>query len=226
MPNITALEPQQRRAGRINVFVDGQFIIGVGEGVAASLRLRIGQEITPEKLTEIAGAEELHRATETALTYLETRARSEKEVRDRLGRDEYPEEIAAQVIEKLRELSLLNDSQFAKQWVQAKTNVAGSRPVGRRRISSQLYQKGVHKDTIGEALSEVTDDDEIALARAAARKKVRALSSDPEVQRAERQRLLAFLQRRGFGWETCKRVVDESFAAPDDDFTDANDDDD
>ncbi|BDI29222.1 regulatory protein RecX [Capsulimonas corticalis] len=220
MSIITALEPQQRRAGRINVFVDGQFIIGVGEGVAASLRLRLGQEITPERLTEIASAEELHRATEAAYTYLETRARSEKEVRDRLSRDEYPDEVITQVIDKLREMTLLDDSQFAKQWVQAKTNVAGSRPVGRRRISSQLYQKGVHKDTIGKALAEVTDDDEIELARAAARKKVRALSDDPEIARAERQRLIAFLQRRGFSWETCKRVADESFSPPEDAFDD------
>ena len=75
MPSITALEPQ-RRPGRLNVFVDGQFIIGVGEAVAADLSLRVGREITPEKLREVAGAEEVHKATEAALVLLEVRARA------------------------------------------------------------------------------------------------------------------------------------------------------
>ncbi len=63
MPTISALEPQ-RRKGRLNVFVDGHFILGVGENVAADLGLRVGREITPEKLLEIAGAEEVHKAME------------------------------------------------------------------------------------------------------------------------------------------------------------------
>ena len=214
MPTITALEPQKKCQGRLNVFVDGQFIIGVGEQVAADLGLRVGRAMTAEKLREVAGAEEVHKATEAALGLLEVRARAKREIETRLTQKGYEEDVIRQVLEKLTRLEMLDDAQFAAQWVEAKTRITGSRPVGRRRISSELYQKGVGKDQIAEAVGKVTDEEELALARAAARKKVRQVPTDADALRAERQKLMGFLQRRGFGWETVKTVTREALPPP------------
>ena len=210
MPTISALEPQKRHKDRLNVFVDGQFIIGVGETVAADLGLRVGREMTPEKLREVAGAEEVHKATEAALRLLEVRARARREIETRLKQKGYEEGVIAQVTEKLIRLALLDDAQFAAQWVEAKTRPTGSRPVGKRRITQELFQKGVSKEEIAEAVEQVTDADELALAQAAARKKVRQVPTDRETLQAERQKLMGFLQRRGFGWEVVKRVTREA----------------
>ena len=212
MPEITALEPQ-KRPGRLNVFVDGQFVMGVGEAVAADLRLRIGKEMTPEKLLEVAGAEEVQKALDSALLLLEVRARARREIETRLTQKGYEESIIEQVIEKLVRLELINDAQFAAQWVEAKTRVGGNRPVGRRRLSSELYAKGVAKDQITEAVEVVTNADELVLARAAASKKVRTVPTDRDLLQAERRKLMSFLQRRGFGWETVKQVTRESLPA-------------
>ncbi|MGI4791795.1 MAG: regulatory protein RecX [Janthinobacterium lividum] len=221
MPEITALEPQ-RRPGRLNIFVDGQFVIGVGEAVAADLNLRVGREITAEKLTEIAGAEEVQKAMDSALVLLEVRARAKREIETRLTQKGYEEDVIALVTAKLIKLGLLDDAQFAAQWVEAKTRVGGSRPVGRRRLSSELYAKGVAKDQIAEAVDVVTNDAELILARAAASKKVRVVPTDRDLLQAERRKLMGFLQRRGFGWETVKQVTRESLPTPseadDDDF--------
>lgn len=213
MPQITALEPQ-RRKGRLNVFVDGQFVIGVGETVAADLSLRVGREITPERLREIAGAEEVHKATESALGLLEVRARAKREIQTRLTQKGYDENVIAQAIEKLARLGLIDDAQFAAQWVEAKTRIGGSRPVGKRRLSSELFGKGVAKDQIEEAIGQVSAADELALARAAAQKKVRVVPTEREAMQSERQKLMGFLQRRGFGWEIVKRVTREALPAP------------
>jgi len=212
MPQITALEPQKRR-GRLNIFVDGQFVIGVGEAVAADLSLRVGREITPEKLREVAGAEEVQKALDSALGLLEVRARAKREIETRLAQKGIEESIIALVITKLVKLELLDDAQFAAQWVEAKTRVGGNRPVGRRRLSSELYAKGVAKDQIADAVEVVTNADELVLARAAASKKVRAVPSDRDALQKERQKLMGFLQRRGFGWEVVKQVTRESLPA-------------
>lgn len=220
MPEITAMEPQKRK-GRLNIFVDGQFVIGVGEAVAADLSLRVGREITPEKLREIAGAEEVQKALDSALGLLEVRARAKHEIETRLAQKGIEEEIIDQVITKLVKLELINDAQFAALWVEAKTRVGGNRPVGRRRLSSELYAKGVAKEQIASAVEVVTNDAEMALARAAAAKKVRAVPSDRDALQKERQKLMGFLQRRGFGWEVVKQVTRESLPAAgdaDDDF--------
>lgn len=215
MPKITALEAQKRK-GRLNVFVDGRFVLGVGEAVAADLGLRVGREITPERLREIAGAEEVHKATEAALTLLETRARATREIETRLRQKGYEDEVIAQVVEKLRRLELLNDAQFAAQWVEARSRTEGSRPVGRRRLGAELSQKGVAKEQIAEAVGRVSDEQELSLARAAAKKKVRHVPTDPEALRAERHKLMGFLQRRGFGWDTVKTVTREALPSPSD----------
>ena len=120
MPTISALEPQQRRKGRINVFVDGKFVIGVGDAVVVDLGLRLGREMTADRLLEIAGAEEIHKATEAALFLLEVRARSRREIETRLSQKGYEEEVVLQVLEKLTRLELLDDAQFAAQWVEAR----------------------------------------------------------------------------------------------------------
>ena len=212
MPEITALEPQ-KRPGRLNVFVDGQFVMGVGEAVAADLRLRVGKEMTSEKLLEVAGAEEVQKALDSALLLLEVRARAKREIETRLTQKGYEEGIIEQVIEKLVRLELINDAQFAAAWVEAKTRVGGNRPVGRRRLSSELYAKGVAKDQIAEAVGIVSNSDELVLARAAAAKKVRTVPTDRDLLQAERRKLMGFLQRRGFGWETVKQVTRESLPA-------------
>ncbi len=222
MPEITALEPQ-KRPGRLNVFVDGKFVMGVGEAVAADLRLRVGREMTAETLLEVAGAEEVQKALDSALALLEVRARAKREIETRLVQKGYEPGIIEQVLAKLTRLELINDAQFAASWVEAKTRIGGTRPVGRRRLSSELYAKGVAKDQIAEAVEVVTNADELALARAAASKKVRTVPTDREELQKERQKLMGFLQRRGFGWEVVKLVTRESLPArggdaEDDDF--------
>src|SRR5689334_11280543 len=103
MPTITALEPQ-RRKGRLNVFIDGQFVMGVGEAVAADLGLRVGRAISAETLREVAGAEEVHKATEAALSLLEVRARARREIETRLRQKGYEDPIIEQVALKLTRL--------------------------------------------------------------------------------------------------------------------------
>ena len=217
MSSITALEPQKRRKGRLNVFVDGQFVVGVGEAVAADLSLRVGKTITAERLAEIVGAEEVHKATEAALGLLDVRARARREIETRLAQKGYEQETIAKVMDKLTHLGLLDDAQFAAQWVEARTRAMGMRPVGRRRLSQELFGKGVAKEQIEEAIGVISTDDELTLARAAASKKVRAVPAQKETRQAERQKLIAFLQRRGFGWETVKIAAREALPEPGDD---------
>ena len=213
MPQITALEPQ-KRPGRLNVFVDGQFVLGVGDAVAVDLSLRVGREITPEKLREIGEAEEVHKALESALTLLEVRARARREIETRLAQKGYEETVITAVLEKLVRLELLDDAQFAASWVEARSRPEASRPIGKRRLSQELYGKGIAKEQIAEAVGAVSDEAELTLARAAARKKVRVVPAEREALQAERRKLMGFLQRRGFGWETVKLVTREALPSP------------
>ena len=103
---ITALEPQQKRKNRVNVFIDGEFAAGLFDTVAHDLGLRVGQAITPARLEEIAQAETLRRAKEDAYRLLGFRARSEKEITDKLTQKGYEAEVIALVAESLQTIGL------------------------------------------------------------------------------------------------------------------------
>lgn len=214
---ITAIEPQERRKGRVNVYVEGRFALGVFEDVAHALGLRVGQAITEERLAEIAGAETLRRAKEDAYRLLGFRARSEKEIEDRLRRKGYEEAVLAAVTASLREAGYVDDTDFARAWVASRGKTRGTRA-----LAHELRQKGVAAEVAAETLAARKDDEsEIAAARTAAVKRVGARPGDQS--REAQARLAAFLQRRGFGWDVIRPVLAELYAAGDEDAQEIDD---
>ncbi len=198
---ITAIEAQQKREGRVNVYVDGKFAIGLFEEVALALGLRVGQTITPERLEEIAGAETRRRAGEDALRLLSFRVRSEKEIADRLARRGYETDVIDETLASLRRIGYIDDAQFAQTWVEARGKTRG-----RRALAHELRQKGVADDLAARTLHEAkTDETEQAAARAVAVKRVGERPAD--ASREARAKLSAFLQRRGFDWDVIRPVL-------------------
>lgn len=208
---ITAIEAQAKREGRVSVFVDGRFALGLFAEVAAALGLRVGQPISEERLAEIARAETLRRAKEDAYRLLSFRARSEKEIADRLRRKGYEEDVLAEVTASLRALGYLDDAAFAQSWVAAR-----GRTRGRRALAHELRQKGVAAEITEETLGAAKDEEEErAAALAAAIKRVGQRPAD--ASREAQARLAAFLQRRGFGWEVIRPTLARLYgAAPED----------
>jgi regulatory protein len=203
MSKITAIEPQ-RRAGRVSIFLDGEFALGVHEEVAAALGLQPGQTMGPEELQAMVRAETHRRAKETALRLLGFRARSREELRRRLDRKGYEQIVIDEVLEELSSAKLLDDTQFTRAWVEARTT---GRPMGQQRIAWELRQKGVDPETIGEALAERSSPDaELGLALTVGRQtveRVRGLE-----RQSARRKLAAVLQRRGFSWSVISVVLE------------------
>lgn len=201
---ITAIEPQQRAKDRVNIFLDGQFALGVNVDVVAALYLGVGQRISEEHLARIVREETLAKAKDRAFLLLSYRDRTEKEIRDRLNRAGYEPEIVDEVIAKLYELNFLDDQDFAAKYVEHRM---GSRPVGRRALSWEMRRKGLDAETVAEATSTLDDEAEREAARQAARTRIGKMGRLDHKE--ARQRLSGFLQRRGFAWDTIRCVVDE-----------------
>ncbi len=198
---ITAIEAQQKRKNRVSVYIDGTFAAGLFDTVAHDLGLRVGQEITPERLEEIARAETLRRAKEDAYNFLSFRARSEKEIADKLTQKEYEPDVIAKVTEHLRGAGLLDDEAFAQNWVNARGKTRGN-----RMLAHELRQKGVAQDVAAQTLTERGETDaEHTAAYQAAMKKVGQRPVD--TSREARAKVAAHLARRGFGWDVVKPVL-------------------
>ena len=158
---------------------------------------------------------------EAAARFLEVRSRSVAEVRRRLGRAGYQDTLVDGAIVRLTELGMLDDTTFARAWVESRDR---ARPRGERAIREELRVKGIDRETVdvvlgdrrdlaaaaaevAEATGEVADrsPDRVAAERLLA-KHARAMARvvDP---RQRRQRAYALLVRHGFDPETCREVA-------------------
>lgn len=197
MPRITAIEPQKRNPQRVNIYLDGSFAFGLTRLAAAWLR--VGEELSAEKIAALQEADAREQALQYALRLLSHRPRSENELRQRLTQRGIPETLIQVTLERLRQDGLLDDSQFAHAWVE---NRHTFRPRSRRLLAQELRQKGLDEQTIQQALQNVDDE---AAAYAAALPRARRLQGLE--RRAFRQKLTAFLLRRGFSYEVITPVV-------------------
>lgn len=208
MPRITAIEAQQRRAGRVSIFLDGEFALGVDEAVALALGLSVGREMDAEGLASVVRAETRRRAKDAALRWLGHRARSRAEIRRGLERKGYEGDVIDEVIADLERLDLVDDQQFSQSWVHART---AGRPMGSRRIAHELRQKGVAPDVIDAALEErAAPEKELSLALAAGGPIARRLRGEDAA--TARRKLAAALGRRGFSWSVVSAAIAELLA--------------
>jgi regulatory protein len=133
---------------------------------------------------------------ERALTLLEHRARSVAELRRKLMQKGAPRSEIEDVIARLIDQKLLDDTDFARQF--ARTRITGS-GASRFRVLQELRRKGVGNDIAERALEELQVDEGVDASTSIQRvadKKWKALAKLDDLTR--RRRLYAFLARRGF----------------------------
>ena len=140
-----------------------------------------------------------------ALSLLAARPYASSALRRKLIQKEYPAADADDVIRRLLDNGLLNDAKFAEQYARSKMLSTGA---SKRRLTQDLYRKGIKGDVATTAIANVVEQDEIdpaAVIERVAKKKL-AQMGDLEPL-ALRRRLFAFLARRGYDVDEIKAVV-------------------
>ncbi len=133
-----------------------------------------------------------------------------------------PEDVAVQVLDRFTEVGLVDDAEFAREWVRVRHRDKG---LSRRALADELRRKGVDPDLVEQALDGadgVDGDDERAAAEALV---ARRLPSTRGVAYPKRvNRLVGMLARKGYGPGLAADVVRRAmssegatsdFAAPD-----------
>jgi len=140
-----------------------------------------------------------------ALNLLSARPYSTQALYRKLIQKEYPAADADDAIRRLVDNGLLNDAKYAEQYARSKIVSSG---VSKRRLSQDLYRKGIKGDVATAAIANVIADEAIdtaAIVERVARKKLAQLGDlEPLVLR---RRLFGFLARRGYDLDEIKRVV-------------------
>ena len=149
------------------------------------------------KSSQSSGAKELQKAKDYALKYISYRSRTVREVNRKLTDKGYDIEVITLVVAFLKEYRFLDDECFARNWVASRM---GDKPCGRRRIFSELIQKGVDRSFIEDSLAGITPDLERELVVVLVEKKCRRSAFNYN-------KLKGFLLRRGFSPNTVSAVL-------------------
>lgn len=157
-----------------------------------------------------AGPEADHEAVarKILLDQLTGRARSRKELADKLSAKNVPDEIASRLLDRFEEVGLVDDEAFARAWIASRQPGKG---LAGRALAQELRRKGIEDDVVREAVAEIDPDDEEQAARALVRKKMRSMA------RLDRdtatRRLVGLLARKGYGSGMAFAVVREELEA-------------
>ena len=167
---------------------------------------RQGSDLTEEQLNTLIVTSQYNRARERALYLLGLRDYACKELEQKLYTEATPE-VAAAVVERLREVGLLDDERYAARLARSLSEV---KHYPRRRIEQELRHRGI-SPLLAQTAAEEVEGEDYEQALALLQKKYYNKLNDPD----SRRRVIAALARRGFSYGSIRRAMDE-MGAPDD----------
>lgn len=199
---VTKIIEQNNNKERVNIYIDHEFFAGVHKEVVYKFRIEEGVQVDKEKLALLIYDENLRSAKNKAFNILARTMQSEMLLRDKLSKEGYQEEIIDNVIEILKDYKMIDDEEYAKNYVRNKMN---NNKYGKKRIIFELTKRKISEDIINKAISEIEDEKIYENAVYLAKKKLRSIK-DKERNKIY-QKLSQYLAYKGYDYEIIRKVV-------------------
>jgi len=137
-----------------------------------------------------------------ALRQLTVAPRSRAQLSDAMARRGVPDEVAEAVLDRFEEVRLVDDEDFARQWVETRHSGRG---LSRRALRHELRARGVADETVEAAVDEISPEAELEAARQLVRRRFAGMTTDDPVRRT--RRLAGMLARKGYGTSVAFRAI-------------------
>ena len=190
---------EQTKGGKIRVFADGEYAFTVSGEFWYSFSIYDEDEISAERLAQIARLAEINRCTSKAYSLLARRDHSEWELRHKLAAS-FDEEAVNRAIQQAKELSLLDDARYAETYAEELLRLKHYAPP---RIRAELQKRGVGREDIDRALAALEFDPQKELSFLL-NKKTHWNPADEK----EQKRMFATLQRLGYSFYDIQDALD------------------
>ena len=187
---ITDLKPQVKNAKRVSVYLDGNYYCGLDLITVMQSRLKVGDEITKERLIEIQRESEMQACMDVALRFLSKSVKTEKDIIKKLVSKGFLEEIALETVKKLKSYGYVNDQDYSNRYAETYKNRKG-----KKLIKLELKQKGVDERVIDETLNAIESEFDTAL------KIAEKYCKNKEKDIKLKQKCYNYLLSKGFSYE-------------------------
>ena len=198
---VTGIEEAGKK--KVRIFIDDEFAFVLYKGELRRYRISEGSEIGEGEYSEIMQEVLPRRAKLRSMNLLKARPYTEKQLRDKLRQGEYADSLIEEAIEYVKSYGYIDDRRYAEDYISYYAQYRS-----RRRIEQELLYKGIERDITQEIFEQREEEgegpDELAMAKKLLRKK----NYDPHTaQIREKQKLSAFLYRKGFTSDTIRRAL-------------------
>ena len=196
MKTITCLKQQVKNAKRINVYLDGQFYIGLDLLTVMKLRLKEGTKVDEKTLIDAQILDETNGAYDVALNYISKSLKTKKEIIDKLHLKGYCDEIIVNVIKKLEEYGYVDDKVYSEKFYETYKN-----SLGEKAIRYKLFQKGVDEKVIDQLFLDVDFDINVPINIATKYLK------NKEINSKNLAKCYKYLLSKGFSYSEANEVI-------------------
>lgn len=197
MQKITDIQPQKRNKSRVNVYVDGEYVLALELLTVMKLGLKIGTEVTETQLAEAALDTEQSIALERAMNYIARGRKTSFQLRKYLTDKEYAPAVVNYVMDKMKYYGYIDDKAYAQAYVEQ-----NSQSKGARRVKQELIQRGI-KLSEAEEVSEQERDFSLDNATRLAERYMRGKDCDIKTI----VKLQRYLVSRGYDFDIVNSVV-------------------
>lgn len=205
MKVITDIKPQVKNPTRCSIYLDNVFYCGLELETVMRNRLKIGDQIEPEKLDEIQFDSERVRALDKALSFITKSKKTEKQVKEHLQSKGYTEQTIENVIEKMKDYRFLDDGDYAISYAKSY-----SKTKGKKLIEMELKKKGVSEEDMSSAIEEIGDQTESAVLIAE-----KYLKNKPK-DKPNMLKCYKYLLSKGFEYDDAKSAIERIGQSEDD----------
>lgn len=199
---ITGIE-HQKKDGRFNIFIDGEFAFGLYRETVYNFGLRINDELTADEIEKMRSEDELNFGKKVAYRFLNYKPRSEKEVRRKLAQKKISEKTIDEIITSLKDLKFIDDENYAKMYVETKVTL---KPEGRRVLKMRLADKGINKELSQKTVEDnYSEETEIKKAKDLINKYSKRVKAKTPADK--KQKIYRHLLSKGFSYDVISRVL-------------------
>lgn len=188
---------------RSKVYIEQEFAFVLYKGELRLYHVREGEEIAEDDYRIIMEEVLPKRAKLRAMNLLQRREYTTAQLRSKLQQGFYPEAVIEQALQYVASFHYTDDLRYAVDYITYHENSKS-----RRRIEQDLQTKGIAGDVIAQAWSKWQEqggmqDESAMIKELLVKKHYRQDAADYK----ERQKIYAFLMRKGFSTEQIHKVM-------------------
>ena len=138
------------KGNKVHIYIDDEYRYTVDGDYWYSEKWHKLKEIDENELAALEGAVSFRRAFNAGLNLLSYRSHGKKELVNKLVAKKHGRESAEKAVERLEELKLINDADYAEMMVR---HLSEKKGYSEKRIMQELLLKGIDRETAEIAVS-------------------------------------------------------------------------